>query len=306
MRNAYIAELYELVKQNKNILALISDNGAIVYDKFAADFPDNLINFGIAEATMISAAAGLAASGKIPFAYTIASFLTMRAYEQIRVDVCLQKMNVKLVGIGAGFVYSDLGPTHHCIEDIALMNVLPNMTILAPADPLEARYCTAAAAKINGPVYIRLTTGGTPKIYDTAFDFKVGTANILADGKDISIIACGSIVYEALLAVKELTQQGISVNFINMSTLKPIDENAIITAAKKTGRILTIEEHSINGGLGSIVATSLLENGISNVLFARMGLRDFPNSYGKYDYMKEINGLSKTHIIAQVLKMLKK
>ena len=173
MRNAYISALYELADTNKQIYALVSDNGAIVYDKYRESFPERFINFGIAEANMISIAAGLAACGKIPFTYTISTFLTMRAFEQIRNDVCMQKMNVKIVGIGAGFVYSNLGPTHHSVEDIALMRVLPNMVIFSPADQLESRKMTFASAKIEGPVYLRLATGGTPDVYKDDYDFEV-------------------------------------------------------------------------------------------------------------------------------------
>ncbi|MEW6103060.1 MAG: transketolase, partial [bacterium] len=149
MRNAYLSKLYELAKENEHIVALVADNGAIVYDKYRKDFPDRFINCGISEANMISVSAGLASCGKIPFAYTIGCFLTMRAFEQIRNDICLQRMNVKLVGIGSGFVYSNLGPTHHTTEDIALMRTLPNMTIFSPIDPLETKKATIEAARIK-------------------------------------------------------------------------------------------------------------------------------------------------------------
>lgn len=298
MRNAYLAALYDLAKDNKNIMALVADNGAIVYDRYRKDFPGRFINFGIAEANMISVAAGLASCGKIPFAYTIASFITMRAYEQVRNDVCMQKMNVKLVGIGAGFVYSNLGPTHHAVEDIALMRALPNMTIFAPADPLEAKYATFAAAEISGPVYIRLSTGGTPRIYDKDYNFKVGEAVVLREGNDVSLIASGGIVYEVLKAADELSALGISTRVINMHTIKPIDEEVILKAAKETGAILTVEEHAISGGLGGAVAEVLIENKYGPVEFKRLGLDNvFPLGYGTYEEMKEMNGLSKDHII---------
>lgn len=307
MRNAFIEELYELVKENKNVLGLAADNGAIVFDKFRKDFPENFINFGIAEANMISVAAGLASCGKIPFAYTIASFITMRAFEQVRNDICMQKMNVKLAGIGAGFVYSDLGPTHHAVEDIALMNILPNMTIFAPADPLEARKCARTATEILGPVYIRLTTGGTPKIYDSKsnFYFKAGEGTILNEGRDIAVIACGSIVYETKKAIDELVKKGISIKFINLHTLKPVDEKIIIETASNIGKILTVEEHSITGGLGSIIESVLFKHRKTNVILKKMGLNGFPDGYGKYDEMKEINGLSKNHIIQEIEGLLK-
>lgn len=300
MRNAYLAALYDLARDNKNILALISDNGAVVYDKYRRDFPDQYFNFGISEANMISSAAGLASCGKIPFAYTISSFLTMRAFEQIRIDVCLQKMNVKLVGIGAGFVYSNLGPTHQATEDISLMRSLPNMTILSPADPLEAKYATYAAAKVIGPVYLRLATGGTPALYKTEYDFKLGEAVTLKDGKDLAIISTGGIIYELLRAAEELEGLGISARIINVHTIKPIDKKAIIKAARETGAVLTLEEHVIDGGLGSAVAEVISEGNIRPVKFKRLGLDNrFPAGYGTYDEMKETNGLSRKDIVRE-------
>lgn len=300
MRNAYLAALYTLAKDNKNILALVADNGAIVYDKFRQDFPEQFLNFGISEANMVSVAAGLASCSKIPFCYTISSFLTMRAFEQIRIDICLQQMNVKLVGIGAGFVYSNLGPTHQATEDIALMRVLPNMTVLSPADPLEAKYITYAAAEINGPVYIRLSTGGTPAVYKKEYNFKPGKTVTLKEGNDLTIIASGGIIHEVLKAVDELEALNISTRLINVHTIKPLDEEVILRAARETKAILTIEEHTIYGGLGSAVAEVILENNLTSVRFKRLGLNDvFPSGYGTYDEMKEINGLSKNHIIKE-------
>jgi len=306
MRNAYLAALYDLAKEDSRILALVADNGAIVYDKYRQDFGQRFINFGIAEANMISIAAGLASCGKIPFAYTISSFLTMRAFEQIRNDVCLQKMNVKLVGIGAGFVYSTLGPTHHAIEDIALMRVLPNMTIVSPADPLESTKATIAAAQIDGPVYLRVSVGGTPKIYEKDYEFKIGQGIILKEGKDIAIIATGGILCEVLQAVDELEKLGISVRLINIHTIKPIDKKIILKAAYDIGVILTVEEHSVIGGLGSAVAEVIAEGHNSPFKFNRLGLNDtFPEGYGTYQEMKEGNGLSRSGIVRQAKILLK-
>lgn len=296
MRNACVSAIYDLAGRDERILALVADNGAIVYDEYRRDFGDRFINFGISEANMISVAAGLASTGKVPFAYTIAGFLTMRAFEQVRNDVCLQKMNVKLVGIGAGFVYSDLGPTHHTVEDIALMRVLPGMTIFSPADPLETRKVTFAAAEINGPVYLRLATSRTPKIYDTDYDFKVGRGVTLTQGTDITIISTGNILHEVLKAVDELQKIGISARLINIHTIKPFDQDIILKAAHQTGAIMTVEEHTIFGGLGSIVAEVLAESD-TPCRFRRMGLNDaFASGYGSYDEMKEMNGLSQRHI----------
>lgn len=307
MRNAYLSALYDLAENNKQVLALVADNGAVVYDSYRKDFPEQFLNFGISEANMVSVAAGLASCGKIPFAYTIACFITMRAFEQIRNDVCLQRMNVKLVGIGAGFVYSNLGPTHHATKDIAIMRPLPHMTIFSPADPLEAKKVTFAAAQINGPVYIRLSAGGTPRVYKEDYEFKVGKGVILRQGRDVAIIATGGIVHEVIQAGAELEKLGISPRLINIHTLKPIDKEIILKAASETGAVLTVEEHSIFGGLGSAVAEIILENNDVPVKFKRLGLNCvFPSGYGTYQEMKEINGLSKADIVMTVQNLLER
>ena len=304
MRNAYIAAVHDLAGRDSRILALVADNGAIVFDRFRKDHPERFINFGIAEANMISVAAGLAACGKIPFAYTIAGFLTMRAYEQIRNDVCLQRMNVKLVGIGAGFAYSDLGPTHHTVEDLALMRILPGMTIFAPCDPQEARRVTFTAAQIDGPVYIRLATGGSPRVYDMEMPFEIGKAVSLHEGNDLSIVTTGHIVPEVLSAVRELDADGIQVRLLHYPTVKPFDEATLLDAADRTGLILTVEEHSVYGGLGGIVSEILAEHG-SGAVCKRLGLWDrFPAGYGSYAWMKEHNGLSSRQIISSVRSLM--
>ncbi len=305
MRNAYISALYDLARENKQILALVADNGAIVYDKYRQDFPDQFINFGISEANMVSVAAGLASCGKIPFAYTISCFITMRAFEQVRNDVCLQRMNVKLVGIGAGFVYSNLGPTHHATKDIALMRALPNMTIFSPCDSLESKKATFAAAQLDGPVYLRLATGKTPEVYEKDYEFRVGKGTSLREGRDITIIATGGIIYEVLQAIDELEKRGVSVRLVNIHTIKPLDEEIILKAAQQTQAILTVEEHSILGGLGSAVAEVLAENNGLAVKFKRLGLKGvFASGYGSYQEMKEINGLSKEDIARETMVLL--
>jgi len=305
MRNAYLEVLYELAGQNSDVMALVADNGAIVYDKFRRDFPGRFINCGISEANMVSVAAGLAACGKMPFAYTISGFLTMRAFEQVRNDVCLQKTNVKLVGIGAGFVYSDLGPTHHATEDIALMRVLPGMTIFSPADRREARYVTHAAAEIDGPVYLRLATGGSAPIYEEDYDFAAGRGVTLRNGSDATIISTGAIAQETLQAAEDLSESGISVRIINIHTIKPIDAEIIVQAAEQTQAVVTVEEHNTSGGLGGAVAEVMAENGCGGVRCRRLGLKDsFAEGYGSYAQMKQGNGLSAGHIVAAVQKVL--
>lgn len=300
MRDAYLSALYRLAGENGNVLALISDNGAIVYDKFRRDFPKQYFNYGISEANMVASAAGLASCGKLPFAYTITNFLTMRAFEFIRNDVCLQEMNVKLVGTGAGFAYSTLGPTHHGTEDIALMRALPNIAIVSPASPKETYKATLACAAHSGPTYLRLGTSKEPEIYDGDHDFVFGRGIVLSEGDDATIFSTGSITRDALDAALELKKNGVSAGVVNIHTIRPLDVGLIVGRAKATGAVVTVEEHNVNGGLGGAIAEALLENGCCPAFF-RMGLTTgFCAGYGSRAEMKEINGLSPKHIIARV------
>jgi len=303
MRNAYLEQLYELAQGDKRVLALISDNGAIIYDKYRRDFPEQYMNFGIAEANMIAAAAGLASRGKIPFTYTIGAFLAYRALEFIRNDVCYQKQNVKIVGIGAGCAYANLGPTHHATEDIAILRAMPNLTLFSPASPLEARKVTQAAYEIEGPVYIRLGRNGEPEFYERDYEFRAGKGVVLREGSDITLVGTGTIVTALLAVADELRKDGIAAGVVNIHTLKPFDEELIISLAKKTGILFTAEDHSVYGGLGSIVADVIALHGLQ-VKFSMLGLKGFAEGYGSYDEMREQNGLSNEAIIQQVKKML--
>lgn len=304
MRNAYVEALYELAGEDRNVLALISDNGAIVYDKFRRDFPDQYMNFGIAEANMIAAAAGLASRGKLPFAYTIGAFLAYRALEFIRNDVCYQKQNVKIVGIGSGCGYASLGPTHHATEDAGILRAMPNLTVISPASPLEARKATRAAYEWDGPVYLRLGRNGEPEIYEKDYDFAIGKGIVMRNGCDISLISMGVAVYDALCAAEELEKDGISARVINLHTLKPLDGDMICKAAE-TGAVLTVEEHSLYGGLGSAVAEVLAESGMA-VRFARVGLSGFVKGYGTYEEIKRENGLGVDEICRKAKQMMSK
>ena len=295
MRTAYINALSDLAAQDKNVIAMISDNGAIVYDDYRARFPEQYINSGIAESCMIAMAAGLASRGKIPFAYTIGAFLAYRALEFIRNDVCMQKQNVKIVGTGAGFAYPALGPTHHVTEDIPMLRVLPNLLLLSPASPCEVQKCVRVAYEHEGPVYIRLGTNREPEVYEEDYDFRVGHGVVLRDGKDVTIVSTGSIVYDVLQVADELKKQNISARVVNIHTLKPFDRDVIIESAQQTKAILTVEEHSIYGGLGSMVAEVLAEEELY-VKFHRMGLTDFAKGYGTHYELKEGNGISQSDI----------
>ena len=290
MRTAYINALSELAAQDKNVIAMISDNGAIVYDDYRARFPKQYINSGIAESSMIAMAAGMTSRGKIPFAYTIGAFLAYRALEFIRNDVCMQNQNVKIVGTGAGFAYSSLGPTHHVTEDIPILRVMPNLLLLSPASPREVRNCVYAAYEHEGPTYIRLGTNRESEIYESEYDFAVGKAVTLREGHDVTLVGTGSIVGDVLQAADRLEQEGISVRVINVHTLKPFDEKAILKAAEETRGIVTVEEHSIYGGLGSLVSEVLAKHGCGKQMLS-VGLRGFVQGYGSHREVKEANGL---------------
>lgn len=303
MRTAYLNTLYELAKADKNVLALISDNGAIVYAQYRKDLNEQYLNLGISEANMIGVAAGMASCGKIPFAYTIGAFLAYRALEFIRNDVCLQNQNVKIIGTGAGMVYSALGSTHHTTEDMGILRSLPNLTIFTPASPLEVQYVTRAAYKLNGPVYIRLGTNKEKEVYENEYEFCIGKGVTVRDGKDITLVVTGSILVDVLEAYKELIQEGISVRVINMHTIKPFDKEIIQKAIGETKGILTVEDHNIIGGLGSATAEVIAESNMA-IPFKRIGLKDqFSKGYGTYQEVKENNGIGINDIIKSVKEM---
>lgn len=303
MRTAYIDTLYDLAKKDRRVYALISDNGAIVYDKYRRDLPEQYLNLGISEAHMLGMAAGMASCGKIPFAYTIGAFLAYRAFEFIRNDICLQKQNVKIVGIGAGEVYSTLGPTHHATEDLGGLRSLPNLVVIAPASPLEAKKAVIAAYEYEGPVYLRLGTNREPEIYEGDYTFEPGKAVVLKEGTDITLIGMGSILKDVLEAAQRLQRDGIRARVLNIHTLRPIDREAVLRAAEETGKILTIEDHNVTGGLGSAVAEVMAESG-RGIPFKRMGLWGFSHGYGTYAQLKEMNGIGIAKICAEAQGLL--
>lgn len=299
MRTAYLDTLYEIAQKDKRVYALISDNGAIVYDKYRKDLSDQYLNLGISEANMIGMAAGMASCGKIPFAYTIGAFLAYRAFEFIRNDVCLQNQNVKIVGTGAGEVYSALGPTHHSTEDLGGLRVLPNLTIICPASPLEVRKATLASYEHKGPVYLRLGTNKESEIYESDYKFQIGKAVTLREGGDITLIGMGSILKDVLHAAKQLETEGIDARVINMHTIRPVDADIIVRAAGETGKIITVEDHNVTGGLGSAVAEVIAEAGMSAKL-KRIGLQGFSSGYGTYEQIKEMNQIGFEKICKEV------
>lgn len=248
--------IYEAAKENEHIVALTADlAGSLKLNKFIDDFPERFIQCGIAEANMMGIAAGLTIGGKIPYATTFANFATSRVYDQIRQSIAYSNKNVKICASHAGLTLGEDGATHQVLEDIGMMKMLPGMTVIVPCDYNQTKAATKAIANYQGPVYLRF---GRPKWPNfTAVDgsdFQIGKAQILNEGTDISIIACGHLVYHAMEAAKKLIAEGISVDLINIHTIKPLDEQAIIASLKKTGCVVTAEEHQRNGGLGDSVA----------------------------------------------------
>lgn len=300
MRTAYLDTLYELAANDKRVYALISDNGAIVYDKYRKDLSTQYLNLGISESNMLGMAAGMASCGKIPFAYTIGAFLAYRAFEFIRNDICLQKQNVKIVGTGAGEVYSALGPTHHSTEDLGGLRGLPNLVILCPASPMEVKKATAAAYEHDGPVYLRLGTNKEPEIYRKDYLFEIGKGIKIREGKDVTLISTGSMVKDALEVADLLQKENIHARVINMHTIKPIDCEAIIQAIEETGKIVTIEDHNIIGGLGSAVAEVIAESG-AGIKFKRIGLLDFSYGYGTYSQLKDLNSIGQQQVKNEIV-----
>lgn len=273
-RDAYGKTLVELGKEMEEIVVLDADlSKSTKTVLFAKEFPDRFFNMGIAEQNLIGTAAGLSTCGKIPFASTFAMFATGRAFEPIRNSIAYPKLNVKIAATHAGLTVGEDGASHQCIEDIAIMRAVPNMTVICPADGVETEAVVRAAAKYRGPVYIRLGRSKVPTIYDrSSYSFEWGKGITLRDGRDATIIATGIMVSMALEAASELEKEGIRVRVIDIHTIKPFDKDIIIKAARETGAIVTAEEHNIIGGLGSAVAEVLCEN--SPVPMKRIGIKD--------------------------------
>ncbi|MBC3798126.1 transketolase family protein [Acetobacterium tundrae] len=304
-RQAYGEYLVELRNKIKNLVVLDADlSGATKTNIFAKECPDRHFNVGIAEANLMGMAAGLATTGKIPFASTFAIFGAGRAYEIVRNSICYPKLNVKIALTHSGISVGEDGGSHQSIEDITLMRVIPNMTVLCPADAIETRKMMDAAIAIDGPVYIRLGRSDVPVIFDEDYKFEVGKAGLLKTGRDVTIIAVGLMVGPALEAAELLKKDGISAQVINMGSIKPIDVDAIEEAAIKTGAIVTAEEHSIIGGLGGAVAEVLCE--VAPVPMERVGIKDVFGQSGKVAPLMEKYGLTAKDIVAAAKKVIER
>jgi transketolase len=290
-REAYGRALVRLGEQNPDIVVLDADLAKSTKTiKFKEKFPERFFDMGIAEADMMGTAAGLAASGKIAFASTFAIFATGRAWEQIRNSICYTNLNVKIAASHAGIAVGPDGSSHQAIEDIAIMRVIPNMKVVAPADAVETEKAVEALVETPGPAYLRLGRSGVPVLYEETYEFRLGKASVLREGSDVTLIAVGTMVRLALAAAENLAKDGINARVINMSTIKPIDIDAIASAIEETGAIVTAEEHSVIGGLGSAVAETVCEMAPAPVV--RVGIRDKFGQSGKADELMETYGLT--------------
>jgi transketolase len=274
MRTAFIETLCELAAGDERVWLLTGDLGYSVLEQFAARFSDRYVNVGVAEQNMIGVAAGLARCGKVPFVYSIANFPTFRCLEQIRNDVCYHGGDVKVVAVGGGFVYGPHGYTHHGIEDLAILRALPGMTVVAPADPVETRLATRALLRHDGPCYLRLGKAREAVVHETEPDFELGQALLVRPGTDATLISTGGMLEESLSVARRLGADGLAVRVLSMHTVKPLDAGAVVRAARETGVVVTVEEHSVTGGLGSAVAEVLAEAGAAGVRFRRFGVPD--------------------------------
>ena len=298
-REAYGKALVKLGKINDDVVVLDADlSKSTKTNDFCKAYPNRFFNMGIAEQNLVGAACGFAAAGKIPFASTFAMFATGRAFEIIRNSACYPKLNVKICATHAGITVGEDGGSHQSVEDISLMRSIPNMTVLVPADGVEAEKMIFAAAEYNGPMYVRLGRSAVPTLFDENYNFEIGKGVVLKEGNDATIIACGMMVNEALIAADMLKEENINVRVINMSTIKPIDTELIIKAAKETKAIVTAEEHSIIGGLGSAVSEVVSEN--HPVKVKKVGLNDRFGESGTPGELLEKYGLTAKNIVAKV------
>lgn len=305
LRDIYVDLLIDLAAENPQVVAVEADlMKALGTTKFQEKYPDRIIDVGVAEANMIGVAAGLANMGKLPFTHTFTPFATRRVYDQVTLSVAYAGLNVKMVGSDPGVMAELNGGTHMSLEDVGLMRTMPTMTIVEPVDGVQLASLFPQIAKHPGPVYIRLLRKAFDPIFEEGESFELGKAKPILDGKDLTIFATGIMVKEALDAAALLKAEGIDAAVVNIHTIKPIDADAIIAAAKRTGAIVTAENHNIINGLGSAVAEVLVEH--APVVMERIGTRDHFGEVGHKDFLMEKFGLKAHHIVAAAKKVLER
>ena len=304
-RDAFAAMLERLAAENETIVAVCNDSvGSSKLNGFKSKFPDRLVNVGIAEQNMVGVGAGLANGGRLPYVCAAAPFLTGRSLEQIKADIAYSNANVKLVGISSGLAYGELGPTHHSIEDFAWTRVLPNLPVIAPCDRIETAAAVEWAARYDGPCFLRLSRVGVPDLLPEGHTFEVGKANLLREGSDVTLIANGTLTHRIARAAEILAERGIKARVLNMATVRPIDETAIIAAANETGAIVTAEEHSIFGGLGSAVAEVVVDH--APVPMKRLGVPGIFAPTGSAEFLLDEFGMAPTAIADAAAALIKR
>ena len=306
MRDHFISSLTEIVENNKNIVLITGDLGFGVLDNFIKKYPKQFINAGVAEQNMTGIASGLGMDGKVVFTYSIGNFNTLRCLEQIRNDACYHNSNVNIISVGGGFSYGALGYSHHATEDIAIMRSLPNLRVFSPCDFWEVQEITKKVVELGGVNYIRIDKSSAGYTNRPNEEFTVGKARVLTEGKDITIIATGGIVELALEAQKKLLEFDVSCKVVSMHTIKPIDKEMIIDVSKNTGGIITLEEHSLIGGLGGAVSEVLMQESVYPKKFKMMGLESkFSTIVGSQSYLRKHNNLDVNSIVTTINSLLK-
>ena len=307
MRKAFNQELLKIARDNPRVYMILADIGYGEIEEFANAFPDRFINCGVAEQNMTGVACGVAMEGNIAITYSIANFPTLRCLEQVRNDVCYHNANVKIIIIGGGMAYGELGISHHSTEDIAIMRALPNLVVLAPCDIPEARAATHAMMAYNGPVYFRCGYKGEQDIHSGPVDFRIGKAITVKPGTDATVFFTGTVGINAKHAVGQLEKEGVNCRLVSMPTVKPIDRDAIIGAARETGAIVTVEEHNLCGGFGSAVAEVLMDSNCGSVPFKRLALPDVNVTLiGSQNWLRDQYGLGVKHIVEAVKKTVRR
>lgn len=308
MRSTFVNTLAELARKNDRVMCVIGDTGFSVFEEFEREFKERFINVGIAEQNFVSVGAGLAAMGMKPYIYNVVSFMTLRGLEEIVLDVCYQENPVVLVGVGGGHAYGPAGPTHHAYFDIAMMRMLPNMTVVCPADPVEMRAIMMASETFDKPLYIRIGRSVDPVVHDGEISFEIGKGICMREGSDGVLFATGTMVKDAVQVCELLARHGIRLALYSMHTIKPIDDMLIQACMQKYPAIFTLEEHSANGGLGSAVGDVLLASGnTQNVIFHKFGFPDtFAPVTGNREYLNASYGLDADSVARQIRETLKK
>lgn len=302
MRNEFAAELNEIALEDERVVLLSGDIGNRLFDKYKDRFPERFYNCGVAEANMMSVAAGMAMCGLRPITYTITPFTTTRCLEQIRVDVCYHNVPVIIVGVGAGLSYAGNGATHHSCEDIALLRTLPNMTVICPGDAWEVRAAMRACLQQDSPAYIRMGKKGEPLVHQGMPNFEIGKGIVLRRGSDVCLLSTGNILPSVLQAADELSKDGVSAQVVSFHTVKPLDEKLLSQVLSQFGVVVTVEEHSIIGGLGGAVAEWLSDRNPQKARFLRIGVADkFLHEAGEQEYAREYFGLTPEAIAQKTL-----